>query len=137
MRKCFRCHSEIAEARLRALPSTQTCVSCSREAPLKGSMTWEHKTAPALEVQTQEQFEAFRRHSRKGVHASLPLARRTSEGAPSIAPQEPVQGVRVNAPRARCHPDRPAVSYGRCFECSVEWYNNRAKLRAASQKEKP
>ena len=130
-RLCSTCKEPIGEARLLALPRTAVCVKCSTEKPLKGVMVYDHKTAPVLQIGTEEAIAEFKRLDRKGPHASLPLDREVKRtGGPSISSsfsQKPVDGAVVNRTPARCHPDRPDVAYGRCFECSTQWYKNRAK----------
>lgn len=129
MRKCVVCHVEIPVGRLEALPQTRTCVECSSVKPVKGSMVFDHKTAPTIEIhETDEEHERFTQASRKGVHASLPLARK--DAGPTFTVSERLKNAEaVSRTPARCHPERPAVSYGRCFECALRWYEDRRKHR--------
>ena len=129
-RLCSTCKESIGEARLLALPRTTVCVKCSTEKPLKGVMVYDHKTAPTLQVGTEEEVAEFKRLDRKGPYASLPMDREAKRTGPMISSSfasRKVEGTVVNRSPARCHPDRPAVAYGKCFECSVAWYRNRAK----------
>lgn len=139
-RLCQTCQTPISALRLEALPTTQTCVACSTEEPLRGSMVWEHKTAPSLEVQTSETFETFRRMSRKGMHASLPLQSPTNprlgnargdawenEATRAILREidEP-DTESINVRPSKCHPDKPRINpRGDCVDCAVAWYERR------------
>ncbi len=127
MKKCRQCGEEIPAARLAALPSTKTCIKCSKVKPQKGFMTWEHKTAPTFNLVTEKEHEYFQKRTRKGVHASLPMGRKDAGRGSSRAPAQ-YDVVKSNVPAARCHPDRPRVnSSGKCFECALEWYEKRRK----------
>jgi DksA/TraR C4-type zinc finger protein len=150
MRKCFVCHREIPETRLRALPDTTTCVGCSTVTPLQGVMTWEHKTAPTIVLGTKEELADLRRFQRRGVHAQLPMTsksnarvvasaellgkfeslrgrQRDGELDPSADGGTPTAVVVINERKARCHPDRTAVADGKCFECALAWYAKRRR----------
>ena len=73
MRKCERCHTPIPAERLAALPDTTRCVVCTEEKPLRGFMSWEHKTAPTIVIGTEEAIAELRRNDRRGPHAQLPV----------------------------------------------------------------
>lgn len=147
-RYCRKCSLPIPDARRLALPETEVCVACSDEQPLKGHMSWEHKTAPAFQIVTPQQHAEFQRYTRKRPGASLPMGSRTaSDAAAFVAPSEAsVRGqaelrqttsvqimrevlvVNDGIPRARCgHNDRPQVNQsGKCVECAVAYYAMRA-----------
>lgn len=135
MRLCVKCQTPIEEKRLIALPDTRTCVACSETKKLVGHMTWEHKTAPTFNLVTPEQHETLQRHSRKGVHAQLPMSSKgpSTLGVTSLKPQVevPPQDWHEDLstiPAARCHPDRPKATLdGKCVECAVRWYKLRLK----------
>ena len=57
MRPCIKCGIEIPVIRLEALPLTETCVKCSTVRTYKGSMDWQHKTAPDLVMVNPEDRE--------------------------------------------------------------------------------
>lgn len=144
MRKCLTCHEEIPAARLRAVPRAQYCVEHQPDVRVMGSMTWEHKTAPVLVLQTPEQHAEFKAHSRKGVHAQLPMAskaraQRESMGTFTAGGKGEVPARRqitrevaeslvvTNAVKAVCHPDRPAIGVQRkCADCAIRWYQERS-----------
>lgn len=139
-RKC-RCGAVISAARLAALPHTRTCTACSAEEPVKGFMTWEHKTAPVFQVVTPKQHAWFQQHDRRSVHSNLPMGTRTISGTQSavsrtlpvsvrLSPRTPSLPVIDMRPRARkcAHTDAPqASSYGLCVTCALEWYAVRAR----------
>lgn len=79
-RTCRACGDPIAPKRLEALPHTHTCVSCSSEQPVRGFMSWEHKTAPTFQIVSPSADRWLQAHShRSGPHAKLPMdARRAS-----------------------------------------------------------
>lgn len=134
MRRCSTCGCEIPQARLLALPSTSTCVSCSTEAPVEGLVVWDGKHTPILEV-----HEAGKRpKDRKGFHADIganspnnarmvaSMANLNLSDQIKLKPPEPYTPV-VHTP-ARCHPTRPkAVPDGRCLECALQYYRERSK----------
>lgn len=139
MRYCSACRGSISDARLTALPHTRVCVNCSDETPVKGFMTWEHKTAPKFQIVTPRQHAWFQQYDRKRPAASLPMASRTITATmPSLAPvttsRKTTPVVDANdplslIPRARCgHNDRPQVGpSGKCVECATAYYALRAK----------
>lgn len=139
MRRCQTCQTPIHPKRLAALPDTRVCVTCSDETPVKGFMTWEHKTAPKFQIVTPRQHAWFQQYDRKRPSASLPMASRTTTATlPSLAPVIPARETTpaVDAldplsliPRARCgHSDRPQVGpSGKCVECATAYYALRAK----------
>ena len=51
---CVKCKEVINPLRIKALPNTKTCVSCSTVQSVSGFMSWEHKTAPRLNICSQE-----------------------------------------------------------------------------------
>lgn len=146
MRLCRVCRNSIADNRLAALPNTTVCLNCSSETPVKGFMTWEHKTAPKFQVVTPRQHEWFQRYDRKRPSASLPMTAKTPNGivhggsgrvsrpsppnVPTVAPEDAASMI----PRARCaHKDRPQVSSsGKCLQCALDYYALRAKWAKAS-----
>jgi len=139
MPRTCRCGASISAARLAALPHTRTCVSCSTEAPVKGFMTWEHKTAPVFQVVTPSQHTWLQKHDRRSVHSNLPMSSRTVTGVQSSvsAPRTSNPHMRKQSmpaydmlPRARkcTHRDAPQVSsYGMCVECALKWYEVRVR----------
>lgn len=54
---CIRCNEVISEGRIRALPTARTCVKCSETPKKAGVMIWEHKTAPCINIMSQESAE--------------------------------------------------------------------------------
>lgn len=113
-------------------------------------MTWEHKTAPTINIVNQEQHVRAQAMSRRGFHAQLgvnsynnprlvgsvraaqtgrdvaELVRESNRPVDVLAVGETsntVIPVPVTHPAARCHPERPkATSDGKCLECAVAWY---------------
>lgn len=135
-RRCVTCHTPIAPARLHALPTATTCVSCSTEQPMKGYMTWEHKTAPVFQVVTPQQHEWLQSRDRKGMRSGLPMSSRGTSVSPIAGNPRPVSAKSAivydtsSVPKARkCpHTDRPqASSAGKCLECAVSYYAIRAQ----------
>lgn len=135
MRRCRMCHEPIAAARVAALPATTTCVACSTEQPVKGYMTWEHKTAPVFQVVTPAQHQWLQSRDRKGMRSGLPLSSRGSSApllpvaytSSSATPVE-VAATQSMVPFAtKCrHTDRPqASSAGKCLECAMAYYEVR------------
>lgn len=55
MRFCLACGIEIPEGRLKAKPGTTTCVDHSGEEQVAGYMSWDGKTAPQLNIVSQEE----------------------------------------------------------------------------------
>lgn len=113
---------------------------------MKGYMSWEHKTAPFIQVVPQHEFETYKRYDRKGVRSGLPMSPRTVSGTiGSITPviyadrasnTTPILRTDAEIPRARCaHTDRPQVSStGHCLECASAYYSNRLSWKYASKK---
>lgn len=127
---CSTCHEEISPARIAALPNCNVCTKCSTELPLRGIMTWEHKTAPTIHIGTQSEIEALQRFSRRGPRPQLPFSQR--QQGPSFGRQEPIQQMAAtNMLAASCtHKDRMRVSPdGKCAECALLWYEIRSKLK--------
>lgn len=99
-----------------------------------GYMSWEHKTAPFIQVVAQKEFDTYKRYDRKGVRSGLPMSPRTVSGVSGsvtpVASNRP-SNLRTDAivPRARCgHADRPQVgSSGKCVECATAYYAMRVK----------
>lgn len=140
MRRCSICQKLLSLQRLRALPTTQVCVQCSTETPVRGFMTWEHKTAPTFQVVTPEQHAWLQQYDRKRPAASLPMSAKTttaimhtSSANVSVRPtdvhaSDPESNLSL-IPRARCgHSERPQVGpSGKCVECAIAYYAVRAK----------
>tara|TARA_B110000285_G_C15015015_1_gene558566 strand:- start:135 stop:566 length:432 start_codon:yes stop_codon:yes gene_type:complete len=59
MKKCIHCEEEIHPLRVKVLPNTTTCVSCSTEAPKRGRVltlgTGDH-TYTQIEILTNDQY---------------------------------------------------------------------------------
>lgn len=142
---CINCGAEISAARRSAIPSASRCIACSEANDVEktiGILTWDHKTAPTLQLSTEVGFQAIRtmqRYSRKGYHASLPLVSK-SAAEKSLAASSQVRlaaSIRdaifdleciesdARFIPAKCHPERPALANGRCVECCVAWYARR------------
>jgi len=144
MRRCKTCHNPIATSRLAALPAATTCVACSTEQPMKGYMTWEHKTAPVFQVVTPAQHQWLQSRDRKGMRSGLPMSSRGS--STPLLPVAYTQSIKtsINAnismiPMAtKCeHKNRPqASSAGKCLECSMEYYRLRVSFRQKSTQKK-
>ena len=140
MRYCSVCRTQISDARIAALPETRVCVNCSDETPVKGFMTWEHKTAPKFQIVTPRQHAWFQQYDRKRPAASLPMSSRTPTiGMPVLERTAPLRSLSASpvdasaplslVPFARCgHNDRPQVSSsGKCLECALRYYALRAQ----------
>jgi hypothetical protein len=133
MRRCMTCHEPIVAPRLAALPATRVCVTCSTEQPVKGYMTWEHKTAPVFQVVTPRQHQWLQSRNRKGMRSGLPMSSRGSSAlsatvapvtTPSVIPHQAFMGLSLVPNATKCtHTDRPqASSAGKCLECAMEYY---------------
>lgn len=126
-RRC-KCGVEIGAARLEALPHTKTCVACSTERPLRGVMSWEHKTAPTIEILNETQFLEHQRLTRHGVSAQLPFESKASSGFTTEQYPDPYEGEIQRLRKARCHPDADAVTPdGLCAACAVNWYESHGR----------
>jgi len=140
LRRCTTCHESIPMARLTALPFATTCVNCSTEQPVKGYMTWEHKTAPVFQVVTPQQHQWLQSRDRKGMRSGLPMSSRSSSATSFTGATSPISKKSQPAandydcsmvPNAtKCpHSDRPqASSAGKCLECALEYYAIRAQF---------
>jgi len=145
MRRCKICHTAITPARQAALPTTTTCVNCSNEAPVKGYMTWEHKTAPVFQVVTPTQHQWLQSRDRKGMRSGLPMGSRGSSAplattpvssvailpvAYTPAPETSNAGQSLVPMATKCpHQDRPQVSSaGKCLECALAYYQVRIDI---------
>ena len=51
---CYKCKKAINPLRVKALPKTKSCVNCSTTQAVSGFMSWEHKTAPTLNICSAE-----------------------------------------------------------------------------------
>jgi len=58
---CIHCNNPISEARLKALPDTETCVSCSDAKKVKGFQVVEHKTGNYVQVVDEKTFRELAR----------------------------------------------------------------------------
>ncbi len=69
---CIRCGNTIAEARLKALPTTRTCVACSSVQRVAGFPLITGKTEySALQLVTQQEAQRLHKmQARKGTGAS-------------------------------------------------------------------
>lgn len=133
------CGTEIPEARLKALPDTETCVECSEVKPIKGVMIYDHKTAPTLEL-----GDNLLQYQRRGFHAQLPFnsvnntrlvqsvaaAKLHREAADLVRgtpdPEDSLEYEPIHFEPSRCHADRPrATPDGHCLECAAAWYKVR------------
>lgn len=99
-----------------------------------GYMSWEHKTAPFIQVVAQKEFDTYKRYDRKGVRSGLPMSPRTVSGisgsvTPVASNRPPNLRNDATIPRARCgHNDRPQVgASGKCVECATAYYAMRIK----------
>lgn len=71
MKNCKSCQQPIPEARLRALPHTQTCVNCSDVSRVAGYMQINGKTGNTIGITDQETANRiYEAQSRKGVGVS-------------------------------------------------------------------
>jgi hypothetical protein len=68
---CVKCKQSIQEGRLKALPNTKTCVKCSSVERVCGFMSWEHKTAPTLNVCDKETAEFVSRQTRRSGQSPI------------------------------------------------------------------
>ena len=64
MKKCKTCDNEIPQARIEALPNTDTCVEHSEETPYVGYNVYYHKTAPEVIKTKAKNTEAIRQMRR-------------------------------------------------------------------------
>ena len=69
---CLRCGEQIPEGRLKALPNTTTCTACSSTNRTKGFMSYDHKTAPVLNLCDNEQAEEVYAKTRRRGQGVLP-----------------------------------------------------------------
>lgn len=85
--KCVKCKSNIEPERLNVLPDTQICSRCAQITQpkrVKGRMVWDHKTAPYVQVMSEETYKANEKYYPKfgrgsGVHAmSKPSSQQSS-----------------------------------------------------------
>jgi hypothetical protein len=69
---CIRCKNLIAEARLKALPTTRTCVKCSAVERVAGFALITGKTEyAAIQIVTQQEAQRLNKmQARKGTGAS-------------------------------------------------------------------
>ena len=145
---CITCDEPLSEARLAAKPDAVQCTRCVEaegdEPKLLGVMTWEHKTAPTIEIGTKfATAEAGRKH-RYGPHISLNGLNnprtvasvramkessevadlvRESKGVPLPQSDDNFEPVVNFRPAIACHPERPAATPGNlCLECALNWY---------------
>jgi Prokaryotic dksA/traR C4-type zinc finger len=61
---CVTCGITIPQARLDAVPHTDTCIRCSKEQSCVGYMDWHHKTAPEIVYICATDKESIRRAKR-------------------------------------------------------------------------
>lgn len=73
---CIKCNEPIPKIRLEAIPGVKVCVKCSRVKPMKGYMTWEHKTAPTFHFGSDKTIEYIHRNRRTNAGAKLPMDRK-------------------------------------------------------------
>jgi hypothetical protein len=74
---CGRCANPIEEERLSVLPNTRVCARCAKvlnPPKVKGRMQWSHKTAPVIEIMSEETFNESKKYYPRfgrgsGVHA--------------------------------------------------------------------
>jgi hypothetical protein len=106
-------------------------------------MTWEHKTAPVINIVTKEQHTRAKSHDRRSFNAHLGVnsynnqrminsvnAARDHSAAADIVrhPDNPgptfvVVETGITHPPSRCHPEKPKVNaLGHCMDCALEWY---------------
>lgn len=151
-RLCITCQEQIAESRLKALPNTRHCVKCSETKPVKGYMTWEHKTAPTFQVVSPEQYRVLSGWERHNFNASLPFNSMKNpflvKAAQSITDRaevrkllheekpEPSFAERVDAgeferlqvPTCKvCEKEPRATPSGHCVSCAARWYSGRKR----------
>ena len=131
-RVCRTCGNDIPPERVKALPATTTCVSCSDEKPVGGVMDHASKNDSALII--YESPEVAKRHSRRGFHAQIGagsynnprLIKSVQASPPNLSAElkEPAyEGVKTNFLPARCHPEKPRVNpKGQCVDCALAWY---------------
>ena len=75
-RLCKVCEEPIPSNRLAALPHATTCVACSTEQPVRGFMSWEHKTAPRFQLVSADNHEWLQKNTRRKPSAQLPMQRK-------------------------------------------------------------
>jgi hypothetical protein len=70
---CSRCSQPIGEARIKALNgNVHTCIRCSKTGKVAGFMSWEHKTAPVLNLCASEDAEQVNRLTRRKGTGVIP-----------------------------------------------------------------
>lgn len=70
---CSRCSQPIQEQRIKALNgNVHTCVRCSKTGKVAGFMSWEHKTAPVLNLCASEDAEQVNRLTRRKGTGVIP-----------------------------------------------------------------
>lgn len=67
MKYCSVCNQPIAEGRLKALPGATTCMEHSGTERVAGYMSWEHKTAPVINIVSQEEARRVQELSSKRI----------------------------------------------------------------------
>ena len=62
---CYKCKKAINPLRVKALPQTKSCVNCSNTEAVSGFMSWEHKTAPTLNICSAETAAFVAKNTRR------------------------------------------------------------------------
>ena len=121
MKLCVTCGVALSEERLKAQPNAAQCTTCLEEngdeAPLRGAMIWDHKTAPYIEIGTAyANGQNANAHYGPHIHLSSGAVSNTSFGHKNHS----VDAEPVVMHPARCHPERErATLKGLCLECAL------------------
>lgn len=152
---CAECGGIISPTRIAAIKDCELCKDCVEKSGdverVMGYMTWEHKTAPTLVIDTPKAVNEFLGMTRRGPRPQLPFSpkkgispsidlssnvlAKSADTADTASKLEGVEGTHAGAQNmlsSKCHPDRPRVSpSGKCAECALEWYRIRGLLYRA------
>lgn len=72
MKICIKCGEEIPAGRVKALPNIKVCVGCSTTNKVSGFMSWEHKTAPSLNICSAEDADKVYKLTRRRGQGVIP-----------------------------------------------------------------
>jgi len=69
--KCTKCHNyEVSTERVEI--GLTTCMGCAKQVkPVKGYMSWAHKTAPVIQITDEESFKDYRRYVPHGRNTGM------------------------------------------------------------------
>ena len=68
--KCNNCTREVIQERVNL--GFNTCIECAQKVkPVKGYMSWEHKTAPRIQIVSSEGFQEYRKYAPHGRNTGM------------------------------------------------------------------